>query len=153
MNEDKIINELDPKAVRPDDIVAFHFYTKVVKIETGPQGQTQLVVKDLENDQLFTVQGEPIIQRGFSGNYVKEEVKMSRTKIIGVLKDSPNKPIQIQFTKKDGSARNMICRFLGTSDTGYAQVEELVETGPQLRQVDLRTMEWMVVEGTKYVVK
>ena len=153
MNEDKVVNELDPKCVKPGDIIAFHLYTKVEKVEPNASGDLQIVVKNLEQDQMFTVTGEPLIQKGFSGNFVGEEIKLSRTKIIGILKDSPNKPIQIQFTKKDGTDRNMICRFLGTSDTGYAQVEELVETGPQLRQVDLRTMEWMIVEGTKYVVK
>jgi len=152
MNEDKVINELDPTKVKKGDVVAFHFYTIVEEVK-NKDGDLCLVVKNIEQDQMFTVQGEPLIQKGFSGNFVEEEVTLSRTKIIGILKDSPNKPIQIQFVKKDGSDRNMICRFLATNDTGYAQVEELVETGPQMRQVDLRTMEWIVVEGTKYVVK
>lgn len=153
MNEDKIINALDPQSVKVGDSIAFHFYTKVVKVMPGPNNEIHLVVKDIEDGQEFVVQGKSIINRGFSGVWFKEEITMSRTKIIGILKDSLNRPIQIQFVKKDGSDRNMICRFLGTSDTGYAQVEELLDDGPKMKQVDLRTMYWIIVDGTKYVVK
>jgi hypothetical protein len=153
MNEDKKFNELDTAGIKAGDVMAFHFYVKVESVGTSSDGSKQLNVINLENGQRFSVTGEPLIKKGFSGNWFGEEITLSRTKIIGILKDSLNRPIQIKFVKKDGSDRTMICRFLETNDTGYAQVEELDGDKLQLKQVDLRTMEWIIVDGTKYVVK
>lgn len=152
MNEDKVFNAVDPNGVHDGDIMAFHFYVKVKKVQDY-QGDVQIVVQNLEADQEFTVTGDALIAKGMSGQWFKEELSLSRTKIIGILKDSPNRPITMEFTKKDGSKRVMTFRYLSNTDTGYALVEELTEKGPEKKQVDMRTFEWMIVDGTKYIVK
>lgn len=151
------INETDPYQVETGDVMLFQFYVKVNSVETrkvNNEEETVLKVTNLDNGDKLTMSGNTVIKKALSANYYEEScLGISRTDMIKIIKKSVGHPMQVQFTKKDGSPRNMICKFLYTTDTGYAFVDEFTDKEIQHRQVDLRTIEWVIINGIYYKIR
>ncbi len=110
---------------------------------------------------VFAVDGEALITSAFSANQVHKEVKASMTKIAEHIIDiGPIKPFCVCFVKKDGSERIMNCRLLEKDPDivlGYVKVIDLDKGGTapgkaEIRQVDLRNVLWLVLDGIKYTL-
>lgn len=152
---------VDPAKIEVGDVMAFLNY---VKVKTKSTDGTTLIVSDLENPgKEIRVAGDDLIRKSLSANQFAETVTMSRRKVIRKLISSPNRPITVSFTKKDGSERILRGR-LAYSDPWSEQGDEMLDgytlmvdlevaTGDPIRNVDNRTIEYVITDGVKFLVK
>lgn len=149
---DRKTNKVDPKKVKANDLMAFTYYTKVKTVRSSDE----LIVADLDGGSKdIRIQGSELIENAFSADQYEEEVKVSKTQAAEILVNSPNRPLTVCFDKTDGSQRVLRGRLVGAEPLlGRSMVEDMdVADKNRLRQVDHRTLHWLIVEGVKYVVK
>lgn len=146
-------NPLDPKTLKTNDIVTVIYYTTVKT--THPDTAEWYVENIDEPGKIIRIQGKELIEKAFSADYFAEEIKVSKLQAAEILTQSANKPFTVNFIKSDGQERTLRGRLLRPESLlGRSMVEDLDEPGPiKLRQVDHRTIQFIIVNGTKYTVK
>jgi hypothetical protein len=90
-----------------------------------------------------------------SANQFSKTEKVSRSVLAEILTNLGDQVFTINFDKQDGSNRTMVGYKLSTENLmGRVNVHDLeVTTGHPIRQVDLRTTQYLIVNDTKYQVK
>ena len=140
------------KQVKTGDLMAFVYYGKVKTIAaTG----SNVIVFDVDNKREMAVQGTELIESSLSADQFQEEEKVSKTRAAEILVNSPNRPLTVCFDKQDGTERTMRGRLVQPEPLlGRSMVEDLdIDGNNRLRQVDHRTIKWLIVDGMKYTVK
>ena len=136
--------------VKRDDLMAFIYYAKVDKNDSGHT----LRVFDLDNNKDMWVQGQQLIENSFSADQYDNEEKVSKMKAAEILIHAHNRPLTVCFVKANGTERTLRGRLVKPEPLlGRSSVEDLDVMGNRLRLVDHRTLKWIIVDGTKYVVK
>lgn len=149
----KKINKTDPIRINNGDLMAIVHY---VKVKSTVPHNYELYTQDVDLDNhTMRIQGKELLESAFSADQYAEEIKVSKTQAAEILVNSPNRPFTVNFTKSDGTERTLRGRLICPEPLlGRSMVEDLDETsGHKLRQVDHRTICFIIVEGTKYVVK
>ena len=150
--ETKKRNDVDSKAVKAGDLMAFTYYANVKSASTN-----KLLVEDLDNGNKFYVEGEELLSRSLSADQFKETKKVTKTEAAEILVSSHNIPFTVQFVKEgDGESRLLRGRLVSAEPLlGRSYVEDLDKPRDthRLRQVDHRTIEFLIVNCVKYVVK
>lgn len=145
---------VDPKKVKKGEIMAFIHFAEVTKVGRGGKS---LTIADLDNNLTqINVDGEALVRSSLSADQFAKEVKENRSKVAEKLIESYNKPFTVCFDKQDGSERKLRGRLVSPEPLlGRSMVEDLdIDQGKhRLRQVDHRTLKWLVVDGIKHVVK
>jgi len=144
---------VDPAKVKENDLMAFIYWAKVKSV--APDGQT-LNIADLDdNESVIKVCGKDLIQRSFSADQYEKEEKVGKTRAAEVLVHSVNRPFTVCFLKTDRTERILRGRLVKPEPLlGRSMVEDLEQKGVnRLRQVDHRTIKYLIVDGVKYVVK
>jgi|GEM_PF-3574026 len=152
-SEERVVHKVVAKDVKKDDLMAFIYYGTVQ--HAAPSG-TNLTVKDVDNHREMGVNGTELIESSFSADQFHEEIKVSKTKAAELLVSSPNRPIKVSFNKQDGTERILRGRLIQPEPLlGRSMVEDLDITDGKnrLRQVDHRTINFIIVDGVKYIVK
>jgi hypothetical protein len=63
-------------------------------------------------------------------------------------------PFTAAFKRVDGTGRTLTGYLASHEDLlGRSMVRDLEAEGDGIRQVDYRTLEWLVLDGVKYIVK
>jgi hypothetical protein len=148
----KKINKTNPANIKLNDIMAVIHYVKITSVNPG---KFECYADDLDLTNRMSIQGKEILEAAFSADQFSEELKVPKTKVAEILVNSPNRPFTVNFNKTDGSERTLRGRLVCPEPLlGRSMVEDLDDTsGHNLRQVDHRTINWLIVEGTKYIVK
>ena len=149
----KKFNKTDPTRIKTGDLMAIVHY---VKVKSVIPHNYELYTEDVDlTGHGMRVQGKELLEHAFSADQYTEEVKVSKTQAAELLVHSPNRPFTVNFNKSDGTERTLRGRLIAPEPLlGRSMVEDLDETAAhKLRQVDHRTINWLVVEGTKYIVK
>jgi hypothetical protein len=135
-----------PQTIKSDDLIAIIHYAKVKNAKPDTE---EWFVEDVDSP------GKELVARALSADQVVEEVKVTKMQAAEVLIESHNKPFTVNFVKADGNERTLRGRLIRPEPLlGRSMVEDLDEaTSNKLRQVDHRTINWLIVEGVKYVVK
>ena len=150
---DRKIHPTQPQKIKVGDIVSLQYYTRVKSVANN--GLT-LLVNDLDDGKMSEIQvvGEHLIARSFSADQYHEEYRITKTQAAELLVGSVNRPFTVSFTKSDGTERVLRGRLIKPEPLlGRSMVEDLETAGERIRQVDHRTINWIVIEGTKYIVK
>lgn len=141
--------------VKTGDLMAFIYWTKV-RSSTG-SGQSQVLeVEDLDNNNdPIRVHSQQLIEKSFSADQFEKEEKVTKTQAAEKLVHSINRPFTVSFAKTDGEERVLRGRLVKPEPLlGRSMVEDLDLKGVnRLRQVDHRTINYLIVDGVKYVVK
>lgn len=148
---DRKINKTEMNKVEKGHLMAFTYYVKVESVQSD-----QLIVADLDNNNsVIQITGRELIERSFSADQYSEEEKISKTRAAELLVSSHNRPLSVSFMKTDGTERVIRGRLVRPEPLlGRSMVEDLDKTGKdRLRQVDHRTINWLIVDGVKYYVK
>lgn len=149
----KKINRINPDTIKPGDLMAIVHY---VKVKDTNLPSFEINCEDIDLDGHFMkIQGKQILENAFSADQYVEEIKVSKTQAADFLVHSINRPFTVNFTKSDGTDRTLRGRLVCPEPLlGRSMVEDLDETsGHNLRQVDHRTIRYIIIEGTKYIVK
>jgi hypothetical protein len=143
---------MNASQIKNNDLLAIFYYVKVV----AARSDNELLVKDLSNGQQIQVRGKDLIETCYSADQFDEEKKVSKTQAAEILINSPNRPLTVSFTKQDGQDRTLRGKLVCPEPLlGRSMVEDLDNDDKKnrLRQVDHRTINWLIVDGKKYVVK
>jgi len=142
---------INARNVKTNDLMAFIYYAKV---DTNDYGHT-LKVFDIDNEKDMWVQGQPLIENSFSADQYESEEKVTKMKAAEILVHAYNRPLTVCFVKADGTERTLRGRLVKPEPLlGRSSVEDLdIKSNNRLRLVDHRTLKWIIVDGTKYVVK
>lgn len=77
----------------------------------------------------------------------------SRSEVVRVLVDA-NEPFAVKFIKHNKKPRILVGTIVRPDNGGYIHVKDLErEVGDRYRLVDSRTIEYVVLEGVKHIVK
>lgn len=140
------------KDIKTGDLMALIYW---VTVDSKNLDGTELMVRDLDSGTSFKVFGKDLVERSLSADQYHEVVKATKTQMAEILVESHNRPITVYFTKSDGTDRKMRCRLIKQEPLmGRSMVEELDTTDKnRLRQVDHRTIQYLIVDGVKYEEK
>lgn len=150
---DRKSHEIIPADVAAGDIMAFTYFVKVVSNYNSGES---LVVEDVDRPgKRMRIDGTDLIAVSKSADQSHETISVSKTAAAEILVQSYGRPIAVAFIKADGSQRVMRCRLIRPEPLlGRSMVEDLeADVKNRVRQVDHRTIEWLVVDGTRYEVK
>lgn len=151
---DRKTHKTKPENVKSGDLMAIMYY---VKVKDKARDNQSMRVTDLDGNPGgdITVTGKDLIASSFSADSFQEEVKVGKLEAAELLISSHNRPLTVCFDKSDGTERILRGRLVSHEGLlGRSMVEDLDITDKnRLRQVDHRTLKWLVVEGVKYVVK
>jgi hypothetical protein len=154
-NDERKTHKTDPTKVKKGDLMSFTYYVKVKSVDLS---RNEMMVEDLLfGGQEIQVRGKELIESSYSADQHAEEEKVSMTKCAELLVSSHNRPLTVCFDKKDGTERVLRGRFVGHEVMfGRSWCEDLdvkkTDKEDGLRQVDHRTIKWLVVDGVKYTV-
>ena len=154
--QDREVCKVDPRKVKRGDLMAILYWVNVKDV--GPTGES-MVVRDLQSgmDEI-RVNGKDLIANSLSADFYEKEEAVTMTRLAEILCESPNRPLTVVFTKKDGTERTLRGRWLGQEKMfGRSICEDfdVPKTAKEdgVREVDHRTIQSLTVDGVKYVLK
>jgi hypothetical protein len=138
------------KDIKKGEILSTTMYLHVVS-----KGKDSIEVKDSYGRE-FTVRGVDLIEKSMkSSDQVVNTVKVTRTELAEKFTVLGDLVFTVNFDKQDGENRTLRGYKVSTENLmGRVNVIDLdVTTGYAQRQVDLRTIKYLIVSDVKYVVK
>lgn len=114
-----------------------------------------VTVVDVDDKTEFDINGKTMIDTLKTGSIHGKPQKVTMTRAAEILSTSFNTPFTVCFTKQNGNERILRGRLLSTESLlGRSNVEDLdIADAHRMRQVDHRTIRWIIVGGEKYEVK
>lgn len=162
---ERSVHRPDPNKVKAGDLHRFTYYAKVTQNVPSRSGH-KILVNDVDRDGAeFGVDGDPLIVHSQSADQVHEEVQWPLTKVAQLLTELDHVQVftacfikQPKKGETEGEERVIHARLLPSPETslGRSMVEDLDLPGPtekRIRQIDRRTLKWMILDGVKYTVK
>tara|TARA_R110000772_G_scaffold249530_2_gene363851 strand:+ start:33724 stop:34155 length:432 start_codon:yes stop_codon:yes gene_type:complete len=143
--------------MKRDEIVMFSIYAKVKEVGSC----NSIVAEDLNSETDYTLSGEGTIRALISADSFSKEEKVTMTSLAEKLSQAGNDPFTVVFKKKDGTERTMRGVISSTENIlGRCRVidldkrrDETKDYDARLRQVDYRTIQSLVINGVKFVLK
>lgn len=132
-------------------IVSLTLYAEVENQDNG-----SVTVRDLYNGTEYQLVGPDVLHRLNSADTFTNIKQVSRTAMAEILLEAGDKVFTVSFVKQDGNCRVLRGRLISSEPTmGRAMVEDfdLSAAISNIRQVDLRTLKYLILGNTKYVVK
>ncbi len=151
--KDTKVNNVEPTKVKNNDLMAFVNY---VKVKTVNHSGEELIVTPLDkNSKDIRITGRDLVVNALSADQFEETEKVTKTEAAEILISSHNRPFTVSFDKADGNERTLRGRLIKPEPLlGRSMVEDLDETDKhRIKQVDHRTIHFLIVGGVKYVVK
>lgn len=158
MNTERTMHKVNPVQIKGNDLMAFITYAKVKAVDADG---LRLLVNDI-NGKEISIKGKDLIEGSFSADQYQEEQKVSKTQAAEILISSHNRPITVCFLKKDekeptGEKERVLRGRLIAPEPllGRSMMEDLdIDDGKSnVRLVDHRSLQWLVTDGVKYIVK
>ena len=147
----------DYNSIAKDHILAITHFVKVRDKGKHDSGANKVMVTDVDTGLQFDVINDKLIDRLASADTSNSIKKVTRTEIAEKLITCYNKPFTVCFTKVTGEKRTLRGRYLSHEALmGRSQVEDLDIDGDfskRMRQIDHRSIEWLIVDNVKYEVK
>lgn len=155
-------HKVSAERVKPGDLMALVHFVRV--LEVAPGGES-MKVHDLDHDRGdLNITGRSLVENALSADQYEEEVRVTMTRAAEVLVASHNRPLTVCFVKQgskrtgEGAGEERVLRgrliepngLLGRS---LCEDLDLPEGQSRLREVDHRTIKYLIVDGVKYVVK
>lgn len=101
----------------------------------------------------FSITGE-LVDQVYSADFFDKTETKSLTELAQLLSTSFNIPFTVSFEKQDGKERILRGRLKSPEPLlGRSYVEDLDKKENRIRLVDHRHLNWMIVNGVKYVRK
>jgi hypothetical protein len=150
---ERTTHPVNPDEIRCGDIMSLTYYVEVKR--SDPQ-RPSITVDDLDHAiRDIEVHGEELIRSARSADRFHEVQKITKTRAAELLIGAHGLPFTVAFRKSDGSERKLRGRLIEPEPLlGRSLVEDLdIRSGNRVRQVDHRTIRWMILDGVRYDVK
>jgi hypothetical protein len=137
--------------MKKNDLVAFTYWTKVGDAQTE-----RVSVEDVDTGEKFEVKGKPLIDASHSADAFTSTEKVTKTQIAEQLTKSHNFPLTVVFRKQDDTLRTLRGRLLSSEPLlgrSYCEDLDLPKGTHRTRLVDHRTIECLIVNSAKYILK
>ena len=138
------------------EIVARVIYAHVTARQPGSFVDCfDMFCKDALDGKEFAVRGPDLITTFVSADAYEKEKVVSKTELAQKLVEAGHLPFTVCFIKSRGAERVLRGRLLEHENLlGRSMVHDFdVKEGHPLREVDHRTIKWLIVNGTKYTLK
>jgi hypothetical protein len=140
-----------------NQIISFVTYAKINSVH----GQNNIHVTDLNRGTDYSINGKSLIDELYSADEYDRTEKVGQTKLAETLCHAGHLPFTATFVKKDGSIRTLRGKLNGYENfMGRASVidfdvaqDKSKNYDTRIRQVDLRTIQGLIVGGVKYELK
>lgn len=130
-------------------------YTSYVEVLSKNATNGEMEVKD-SNGKTFIIRGKSLIEgtMNSAAQYTTEK-EVNQVQLVEALLNAKDAVFTVRFTKADGEKRTLTGHLIGTENhMGRSNVVDLeVTSGNNMRQVDHRTLEYVILKGVKYVKK
>lgn len=139
--------------VKVGHLMAFTYYGKITDVLSSTHVKVDSVGAG-DKPGSFSVNGKELIESAASADYFQEVRKVNATAIATRLVNSVNRPFTVCFVKADGSERILRGRLVSAEPLmGRSMCEDLDLQGEKdtLRLVDHRTLQWLIVDGIKFI--
>ncbi len=140
--------------IKPGDLMSFTYWGKVTEIDSET---SRLYLENVDTGEEFSVCGKSLIEDSQSADIYDHIEIRPRRQIVDILIHSKRLPFTVSFIKKNGENRILKGRVICVREVnqGYIDVEDLEvdDSENRHRQVDTRTIQYVIVSGTKYQVK
>lgn len=143
---------MDINKTKAGELISFTQYLKVVEITP----EENSVIVSTETGKLIKYSGVDLIEAMKSSSQYEKEVSMTKNQLVNLMSEARDRIMTINFTKLDGSTRNMICRYLKAEpNLGRTLVKDLEVPSPEnaMRQVDNRTINHIILDNILYKSK
>lgn len=155
------VNKVPSGQIEVGDIVSITHYCRVKSKcsqywWSGPQDVISVTDLDGRVAGGFDIKGRPLIDALDVADRFTSEQTVTMTEAAQVLISSNGRPFKVCFTKANGEERVLRGYFIGSEELlGRSKVIDLdLDPGAnRVRLVDHRTVRWLIVGGTKYIVK
>ncbi len=137
-------------------IVAKTFYARVTACRKASWSVVhEMECTDLLNKESFVVRGSGLVEQFVSADTFESEEGVTKTELARKLVDAGPAPFTVCYRKARGEERILRGRLLEHEDLlGRSLVHDFdVEKGTPLREVDHRTLQWLIINGVKYTLK
>lgn len=137
------------KDIKKGEILSTTMYLEVLS-----KDKDSIQVKDSYGRE-FTVRGVELIEKSMSSSdQFDNTVKITRTELAEKLVNLGDQVFTVNFDKQTGENRTLRGYKVSTENLmGRVNAIDLDVTGYGQRQIDLRTIKYLIVGNTKYVVK
>jgi len=142
--------------IKTNDLMSITYYFKVTGVKNNG---SSVSCRDVTNDKMtFDINGTDLLESCASADQVTTEERVTMTKAAELLVNAHGVPFTVCFTKQDGKDRVLRGRLLTPEPLlGRSKVEDLDLPGnnptARMRQVDHRTIKYIVLNGVKHVVR
>jgi len=138
------------KEIKKGDFLSTTMYMEVLS-----KSATGLLVKD-SNNREFEIRGIELIEKSFkSASEVTKTEKITRTALAEMLTSIGDQVFTVNFDKQTGENRTLVGYKLSSENLmGRINAIDLtIVSGHNQRQVDLRTVKYVIINSIKYQAK
>jgi hypothetical protein len=134
-----------------EEVKAITLYGKVVE-------NTHRAVNmiNVDNGEGYQVVGGSLVERLKSSSKFDEVKKVTKTNLAEKLVGAGSLPFEVEFVKANGTPRVLVGRLVSSEHLlGRSMVEDLLlpNSESRIRQVDHRTLNYIIIDGVKYELK
>lgn len=129
------------------NIVALFRYAEIDKVFSPGH----ILVRDLQSGSYFEINGQELVDKLFNATAVSQQKTVRKTEAEELLLNAGHQPFTVCFSKADGSER--VLRGYRTGDAHFGRSLVWDFDVNEMRQVDHRTLKWIILNQTKYIVK
>lgn len=136
--------------IRVGDFLSKFSVVQVESIDT----ESEKMFVQTRDGKLVEIKGKALIESYGSANQYTETKKVGKNEMARRVAESRG-VINVEYTKNDGSQRNMTCYVTGMEQhLGYISVIDVTvgedDRSHGIRRVDARTIEYAVIDNVKY---
>lgn len=144
---------IDVNKIKDNDIIAVIDYVKVKNVNAQ---NFEILTENLDiPDHVTKVAGKEVLENALSADQYSEEIKVNKTTAATLLVNAGCRPFTVNFKKLEGKERTIRGRLISSESLlGRSTVEDLdlPLKENRVRQVDHRTINWLILDFVKYVV-
>lgn len=145
------INRCDASKLRGGDYLSRTSYMSVARTTSYDK---DISVKNMEGLE-WSIDKKVVSKECYSASQFHDTIEVNRTTILEFFLDPADYAVvrTVNYDKANGENRTMICYVLDIENNlGRSNVIDLEDNG-KIKQVDHRTINWLIMKGTRYIVK
>lgn len=107
--------------------------------------------KNVHNGDEYSING--LKDETYSSSKFSKTEKVTKTRLAEILVTAGDKPFTVEYFKQNGKLRTLVGRLITPEPLmGRSLVEDFFTDHSGLRQVDHRTIQSIIIGGTKFIL-